>query len=911
MEASLLASLDAGTIVVTAHRRQARQIRFRYAAAKQAQHIQAWESPQVMGWDDWLVHLHQDITWSGYSAPRTQRKLLTPFQEQVLWENIIGADDSVMLDDVGGTARKASSAWTLVQSYRLPDPARSPHPNADVAAFGQWMRRYFKRCREQSLMDHARLADSIAPALKAGAIEAPASVLLVGFDGLTPQQRLLLKTLETLGSKLDLYRGARIESQARSVRFPTSIDEYTAVARWVRDILGRDDGGNTAVLVPRLQEDRRSIERIFDDILMPGSSLPGSNLGGRPYNMAVGEAFQRAPLVSTALSICELMRPTLPFDTFSSLLRSPFLRGAAVEAPLRARFEVWLRQQNIARAPVSHLSALFFQFRQRAGQSVDDSVTEALLNGLKSVLSHVESAHRASRWAELFRSLLTACGWPGDSPLDSASFQTAERLRSLLDEMSGLDFLTGTLTVDEALALLRRLARRVTFQPQTPDLPVQILLPEQASGLHFDHLWLCDAHAGTLPEAANPNPFIPLAWQREHSIPGSSARVQLDRAQRLTRGLLRSAGQVVVSAPLTVDDHPVPLSPLVAHLETSVLASLPLAEVTDFQQAIRAATDLETCDDELAPPLPPLVAQSAAPGGSGVFALQAACPFRAFAQLRLRAQPLEEPEPGLNARERGSLIHNALENVWQKLGSSDVLLDLKNSEFLETQIWEITDSALNHIDQRRPLPLAARFRAMEHQRLVRRVLQWLLIEAEREPFDVVRAETRTRVTLGGVSVDLTMDRVDRLAGGALAVIDYKTGHASVGDWFGDRPTQPQLPLYVLAQTEPVGAVAFAFVRPRDGGFAGIGREAGLLPGVEAWSASRRGRALGLSFDDLIGQWRVDLESLGKEYAGGVARVDPKQGACRYCHLPSLCRIGASLDESDQGLTLDAGDGSNV
>ena len=898
MERSLFELLDNRALVLTAHRRQARQIRYRYAAAKQKRHIDAWESPQVHGWDDWLVQLHQDITWSGYADPRGQRKLLTLFQQRILWQNIITASNTLALDDVGGTARTAMSAWTMIQAYRLSDPARSAHPSADIEAFGQWMRRYFSRCRDQSLIDHARLGDSLGPALRAGVLPLPAQVVLVGFDKLTPQQRGLLKLLEGRGSKVEMYRGARIQSRVGRVRFDTDNEEYHAVARWIRAILARTQGGNTVVVVPRLNEHRRRIERIFDEILGPGSSLPGDDSGGRPYNLAVGDTFAHAPLIGAAFAACELTRRVVPFETASSLLRSPFLRGAAIEGSLRARFDVWLREQNIARLPVERLLGLFAQFRQRCAPDLDESVTEALFHRLLAVHGQRPATQRASHWAALFRDLLGAVGWPGDAALDSATFQTAERWRALLDEMSGLDFLTPAMDAAAALDLLRSLAQSVSFQPQTPDLSVQVLLPDQAVGLQFDHLWWCGVHAGALPESAAPNPFIPRAWQLEHGTPGCGAEVQLERAQRLTRGLLQAAGEVVVSAPRVVDEHPVSMSPLLSHVPPVGVDDLQLAAVESYQGTISAAATLEAFHDVAGPALAPLETQQGTAGGSSVFAAQAACAFRAFSELRLGARPLEEPTPGLSARERGSLLHEALEAIWQKIGGSKTLKELYGGEFLEAEVWDLTDRALTAADQRRALPMAPRFRALEHQRLNRRVLRWLDVEVKRAPFDVIRAEKRSRITVGGVTVDLTLDRVDRLEGGGLAVIDYKTGAASVAEWFGERPTQPQLPLYALAQAEPVEAVAFAFVKPGQDGFAGISREPGQLPAVDEWDNSYYGRRIDVAWNDLLDYWRANLARLGEQFASGVARVDPKRGACRFCHLASLCRIGAAAELAD-------------
>ena len=53
------------------------------------------------------------------------------------------------------------------------------------------------------------------------------------------------------------------------------------------------------------------------------------------------------------------------------------------------------------------------------------------------------------------------------------------------------------------------------------------------------------------------------------------------------------------------------------------------------------------------------------------------------------------------------------------------------------------------------------------------------------------------------SFKVRIDRVDRLADDARVLIDYKTGAATT-DWRGDRPDNPQLPIYALAASRSIG-----------------------------------------------------------------------------------------------------------
>jgi hypothetical protein len=66
--------------------------------------------------------------------------------------------------------------------------------------------------------------------------------------------------------------------------------------------------------------------------------------------------------------------------------------------------------------------------------------------------------------------------------------------------------------------------------------------------------------------------------------------------------------------------------------------------------------------------LPPISTEESTRGGARLLELQAACPFRAQAEVRLGARALEEPAMGVDAAERGDLVHAALARLWSELG---------------------------------------------------------------------------------------------------------------------------------------------------------------------------------------------------------------------------------------------------
>ena len=87
------------------------------------------------------------------------------------------------------------------------------------------------------------------------------------------------------------------------------------------------------------------------------------------------------------------------------------------------------------------------------------------------------------------------------------------------------------------------------------------------------------------------------------------------------------------------------------------------------------------------------------------------------------------------------------------------------------------------------------------------VLTSLLHEEQRRaPFRVRAVEQRATVTLGPLTLNIRIDRVDELADGTIAIIDYKTGErATSADWFGARLRDAQVPLYASQSAAAVGA----------------------------------------------------------------------------------------------------------
>jgi ATP-dependent helicase/nuclease subunit B len=275
--------------------------------------------------------------------------------------------------------------------------------------------------------------------------------------------------------------------------------------------------------------------------------------------------------------------------------------------------------------------------------------------------------------------------------------------------------------------------------------------------------------------------------------------------------------------------------------------------------------------------------------GIATLRAQSRCAFRGFAETRLMTETLDRPIPGFNARERGEMLHRALEHVWSGLRTWMELKDVAR-ERLDTLVSDSVSRAIARQCERRDP--GSRWRQREMPRLVGLLNKWLETELKREPFEVERLEQGDQTARhGGLEFKVRIDRVDRLADGGRVLIDYKTGMATA-DWRGDRPDNPQLPIYALLRPESLVAVAYGRVNASECGFVAEAERGGIFKG-----RGRPSQMEGMpNFAALIATWSHRIEKIAAEFAAGDAQVAPTLRACASCRLQPLCRVPAALAE---------------
>ncbi|MEX2525624.1 MAG: PD-(D/E)XK nuclease family protein [Gammaproteobacteria bacterium] len=874
--------LDAEYTLVAANRRLARRLQYDYAHWQIRQGKTAWSSPDILHWQAWLQRC-----WDNHVQEQAGLLLLNDSQEQVLWQRIINESSRAnALMQAPDMVKRVMEAWDLMHQYRLPVFPAETGLNEDARAFRNWADSFKRTCSDNHWCDSGSLLDLLAEYIRG-----TNRLALIGFDRITPRQQYLFDRIEAEGGAIHIAGRDRVVTgtRIRVAACANTGEEINTAAGWAREILEADTSAGIGIVIPDLQNRRSHILRRFQDCFNPGAIADAVPEDAQAFSLSLGKPLPDYPLVNTAFSLLALGREPLSVEQWGAILRSPWLYGAGEEELDRARLDVCLRDHGETRADIATLLHI-------AGRRLEEPRRPGLLmKQLQNARDHLQTLPHQARpgdWAGYISHLLTLYGWPGDRVPDSGEYQVLKAWREVLDRFVSLQLLDGRLTYSSALGYLRRIATAQHFQPETGEVPVQILGPAGAADMGFDHLWVAGLQEETWPPPARPNPYIPFSLQRRSAMPGATAEVTLEEARQTLSRLACSAQQVVLSYPENEKERTLRPSPLLKPYMESSAEPLSVT-VPHYAARILAAGKLETFSDERAPP----PAAGGAIGGTALFRDQSVCPFRAFARHRLHAGAPEEVDIGLSPRDRGLLLHRALHLLWQRLHSQEQLCAMDPGE-LERLLASVTDEVIQLLKKRHPRLWTERFTGLEKARLIHTLRQWLQQERQRAPFIVVAGEEAQRIRVEGVEVNTRIDRIDRLADGREVIIDYKTGEAGVNEWLGERPDDPQLPLYAVTRDAEVAAVAFGRLkRGRGFGYQGLASEDGILPATKAFSASNQAKYLISDahpvpeWSDLLASWRGVVAGLARGFLDGDARVDPKDArACRYCDQHPLCRI---------------------
>jgi ATP-dependent helicase/nuclease subunit B len=876
-QAELLEGLELrgeGALVVP-HARAARGLRAAYGARKRARGVEAWEAPAILSWGQWTGSLWSELVVAGAE----ERLLLNPAQELSLWREIVAEDAAVGAMGSGeALAELARSGWALAAGYGAISRLRSFAATHDSRVFAEWAEAFSRGCGAKGYLSAAMLDEALRVHVERGTVGDLGTVELVGFGEKTPAQEGLLEALRARGTVVvERWLAAEAVGLRAAVVAGSEREELELAARWVRGLVLERPEARVAVVVPHLGEERAELEEVLRETLAPELLAVGEDLSSTPWEFSSGPALGSVAMIADALAVARWVVGALPVQRASALVLSPYV-GSGAERDASARFDAGtLRTAKLLRQEIG-IEALLAMVE--VAEKKQGCAFLPWLRGVRDFLKRDGDRSRPRRfaeWMELVRGVVQAAGWPGDRALTAMEFEATRGWESALDTVSTLDFSGRRVRYAEALEALEMQAKSSLLALPATGAAVEVMEVREAEGSVFDAVVFLRATDANWPPTERVHPLLPWGLQRSLKMAGSDAAEAAERARRFMQGLMERAGSVLFTSAAEDADGKLRPSPLLAEIGLRIVGAEELVAST----AVAAMVELESVvDAEQLPALPSTIVK----GGSNVLKLQAACGFKAFAELRLLAREPESGVLGLDARESGSLLHRTMQAFWKAVRTQEALRAMSRSE-REERLTDAIDAAMrgrlraeSDWDRAYVGVLKQRFRSV--------LQQWLDEELRRGAFEVIDSEQKAQIAVGPLMLDVRMDRIDRVDGGFF-LVDYKSGSSGKPkDWEGERPDDPQLLLYAKHyQPEELRGLAFAKVRAgEDMKWVGYQAERGILP----VSLSKNVRDLG----PLIEEWNEVLTRLAYEFAEGRADVLPKSFKvnCSRCAVRLLCRV---------------------
>jgi ATP-dependent helicase/nuclease subunit B len=322
---------------------------------------------------------------------------------------------------------------------------------------------------------------------------------------------------------------------------------------------------------------------------------------------------------------------------------------------------------------------------------------------------------------------------------------------------------------DYAELLRTALAERVVRPDEAPDVRVRIFGPLEARLTRVDRVILGGMVEGTWPPEARSDPWLSRPMRHELGLDLPERRIGLsahDFAEALgTREVILSRAAKLAGAPTVA-------SRFVQRL-AAVAGRARWQEALDrgaHTIALARALDTPEGSERIKAPAP-FPPRAARPSRLSVTEIEhwLRDPYTIYAKHVLRLPPLAAVDTPPGAADRGTVIHEAIgkftERFAQKLPQNPLeeLLALGRQEFAAIEDY----------------PEARAFWWPRFVRIARWFADW---EAERRPkIAAMHAEIRGEISIPlnerTFRLSARADRIERLADGRYAVLDYKTGAA--------------------------------------------------------------------------------------------------------------------------------------
>ena len=911
-------------IIITANQRQARFI------GQKLTENTLIHLPDILTLEQWVkntwLHL-QDL-----GVDNTQCILLDSKQETFVWEDIVRLEASLpTLIDTESIAKYARDAYITLNDYAIDTHLLATSSEAESQFLINVCKSFNTYLEQKNLCTQAQAIEKIQSAYKDEVLAPYSKAYLYGFIETYPALERLLDVIA--GGYSHIQNSPPKTQVLKRYALNDETREFEMAAHWAKTQISENPHTKIAIIVPNLTDVKSHIEHIFLKVFDPHFYSDNRQYETNRYvDISASDMLSDTPVIHAVLSLLSTAQYALNKDQIKSIASSPFWGQGLDNARLHL-----LEWVNFYSGPVIEVNVFSREYAKietylEQNSSAEDGTQETTsspaqtLLAFRHALRKVKAQPNFAHWGEWLITQLITLGWPGPRTLNSYEYQAVQSFFSVLNDMQKLDNVRrfGDVSLHSFTQQLNKQLAQTPFHVQTVQAPVQILGLMEAAGLPFDACWVTNMSEQQLPASPNPNPFIPLELQITYDTPRSSPAREYTYAQKLVEQLCQQTDSIIFSYSHNGENtvHP---SPFIADIplhfsdrdstDTSHDASSNNIITRNYQHAIQSRDDIfHIIPLGTAPIIPE---NDTIKGGSYHLGLHAKNPLYAFLNDRVGAMTPNEENIGINAMDRGTVIHNLMAQVYTlHKNKNDIIQWLASTNYTHELTQQAEDILKNYLSrQQKRIP--ALLQNVEVSLLVERVNAFLQLEIQRPDFAVYAVEKPVTVTINQRYINLRIDRIDSInnihndnntdinnnsdnknnhnkdqSTNNLIIFDYKSGSTSLSGLQTHPIYDCQLPLYLLSQSHiNITAIGYVELSAKNISYNGICQDTNIqiTNFVEPQKLTRQ--QLPSTWDDACHWWQQQLYDLVTEVSLGQCHYNHRQPnkLLYYDHLYSAIR----------------------
>jgi probable DNA repair protein len=888
------------TLTITPNKRTCANLTDRSVEYKM-QEKKACKVPDIYDLDRWIRESFSSLRMANVS-PFSRAAIISESAFAGYWVKEFSFDESIceslnVKDYLNSMikADKIASRWKFGHDYTCDTPLSGRYKD--------WRKRVYSQLEKNGFVTINQALDMIILALNTGALKLPGNIALYSFDEIPP---LYQDLFDTLASKSTVFR---IEVQNdksaewHKVGLNNKTEQYETAARWAMEYHVNNPSKRLAIVIPDMASNKKRMIRELDDLFKPQWSLDLQSYK-LAYDVSLGNKLTSFSFVSDALFTLSINTTLENVESLARLFRIPSIKHFNIERFSRHKYANKILCDGAFEKP---LSSLYMH------QECPMQIRKRLMD-FDDIMSKSPVVQLPSEWAKTFSSVLDLLGWLRDAGASELISNGIDGLKSCFDKLGALDLHIGS--IDRLLAhkLLSSYCEYHTVGASVGDTPISIFGTLEAAGLQFDAFWVLDCNADVFPSMVSLNDCLPIALQKETGAPHSSVSREFEYTNRLFDRYKSSCSQLYTSY-VSENEKNVKVNPAyvlnavpeVPSLSAIIYENLLSRKELHFQRF----NVVTTADNEPAP-----INFSEGPhkllkGGTVLVDDTLRCSMGAYIKHELGFREINcDRSIGYTSKERGDIFHEALEYFWK--GIKHITKSQDNTTDHETLVTLKHQEIVSMIDEgietgffwvsRDDIPVM--LKGSEKKLIMRTLMQWLEIEKDRVPFNVVAIEMTKTVMLGDYAVKVRLDRIDEVicANSNIAVaLDYKSGENEINQALASKFTT-QLPLASLPNASnsrnpkakkefnaDITAIGYANIRLNNPNVSGIGEGNELVDLGVADASKHRLRSAPKGWGELKKYWKESMITSISSYASGKLTYTPSTQACKYCPNNKFCQ----------------------